>query len=213
MEIISLLKELGVFGIIAFFIQWQLNKSAGRKFEQYRTNLEIQTRQQQSDLDSKLETYKSKLSILNYKSTKIYEQQLSAVIELYRKLICFDKEISQMTTRWKVIHPNQDEEKNDSEQINRAIKAYEEYFLFYKDNLILFPAKSVAQLDALNKQYDEIFRDYLFVKTNKISAENSCRLLKQANENTKNSHIAMEQLIDDFRKLLVVQGNGELINY
>ncbi len=63
MEIFNLLRDLGIFGLAMWFIQLLLSKSADRKFETYKTELDYKTREFQSTLDSKLELYRAELNL------------------------------------------------------------------------------------------------------------------------------------------------------
>ena len=76
MEIINLLRDLGIFGLAMWFIQLLLSKSADRKFESYKMELDHKSREFQATLDSKIELYRAELNLQNYKSTQIYERQL-----------------------------------------------------------------------------------------------------------------------------------------
>jgi len=93
MEIINLLRDLGIFGLAMWFIQLLLSKSANRKFEAYKTELDSKTREFQATLDSKMELYKAELNLQNYKSTQIYERQLDVIIELHKKLVKLNREM------------------------------------------------------------------------------------------------------------------------
>lgn len=74
MEIIELLRDLGVFGLFMWFIQMLLSKSASRQFEGYKNDLNKTLIEHQTLFDSRLELYKTELNLQNYKATKIYEQ-------------------------------------------------------------------------------------------------------------------------------------------
>jgi hypothetical protein len=92
MEIIGLLRDIGILGLAMWFIQHLLTKSADKKFESYKTELDQKTREFQTLLGSKLELYKYKLNLQNYKATQVYEKQLNIFIELHKRLRTMNKD-------------------------------------------------------------------------------------------------------------------------
>src|SRR5690554_7557025 len=113
MEIIELLRDLGIFGLFMWFIQMLLSISASRQFEGYKNDLNKTLIEHKTLFDSRLELYKTELNLQNYKATKIYEQQLSIIIELHKKLLILNQEMAVMIV---VRMKNLAEKTSDSEE-------------------------------------------------------------------------------------------------
>jgi hypothetical protein len=204
MEILNLLRDLGIFGLAMWFIQLLLAKSADRKFESYKTELDHKSREFQATLDSKLELYKAELNLHNYKSTQIYERQLTAVIELHKKLALLNQAMQEMTAFMKLIH--KDAEQEETERINKAATAYNEFLNFYLENQIYIPKATIDQIEKLKSEYFKSYNDYTFGRQfglkNNFTSEKSI----QAGEKVSNEiQPALNQLMVDFRELIGVE--------
>lgn len=211
MEIINLLRDLGIFGIAMFFIQLLLSKSANRKFESYKTELEHKTREFQSTLDSKMELYRAELNLQNYKSTQVYEKQLNIIIDLHKKLTKLSREMQTMTAFAKMII--KDEEREETDRIKNAGEAYNDYMLFYQDNLIFIPNNTVEKLNSIRNEFWSSFNDYTFGRSFGVSNKFTYEKAKEAGERVREKiQPAIDQLIIDFRQLIGVEILGEKQN-
>jgi hypothetical protein len=200
-NIYDVLKEIGVFGLAMWFIQLLITKSTDKKFELYKMELEHKTREFQSSIDNKFENYKAKLNLNNYKSTKIYEKQLDAIIDLHRKLANLHMAMQAMTALFKQVVDTF--EKDEEIKIKKVIDTYNDFLLFYEENKIFLPEKTIEGLDKIRNDYYSAFIDYTHGKqyvSIDIEARSSMR---QANEKVNNEISPnLKLLIEDFRRLI-----------
>jgi rhamnose utilization protein RhaD (predicted bifunctional aldolase and dehydrogenase) len=205
MGIIELLRDLGVFGLLMWFIQLLLSKSADRKFETYKSELSQKTQEFQSLLDSKLELYKVELNLQNYKATKIYEQQLSIIIELHRKLIKLNQTMAMMSVAlMTIVESNEVTEKKEVDQVAKAGVCYDDFNAFYQDNIIFIPTNTTNKIDNIIREYSQNFSSYISQRgtKNEITFEQARNIAQKIINEIKP---ALEQLTFDFRRLLGVE--------
>ncbi len=208
MEIINLLRDLGIFGLAMWFIQMLLSKSANRKFEVYKTELDNKTREFQATLDSKIELYKAELNLQNYKSTQIYERQLNVIIDLYKKLKKLNREMQEMTVFIKPVI--KDAEQEETDRIKKAGDSYNEFMLFYQDNLLFIPQKTADQLENIRNDYFNSYMDYTLGRQLGINSKFTFEKSKDAgNRIQEKVQPAVNQLIIDFRNLIGVEKNAQ----
>jgi len=201
MEIINLLRDLGIFGLAMWFIQLLLTKSADRKFETYKTELDHKTREFQATLDSKMEVYRAELNLQNYKSTQVYERQLNVIIDLHKKLTRLNREMQIMTAFIKQII--KDAEQEETDRIKNAGEAYNDFMLFYQDNLIFIPKHTVDKLNIIRDDYWSSFNDYTFGCNYGIRDKFTWEKSKEAGDKVKEKiQPAVDQLVTDFRQLI-----------
>jgi len=193
----NILRDIGIFGLALWFIQYLLNKSASRKFEVYKTELEQKTREFQATLDSKLELYKAELNIQSYKATKIYEQQLAVIIELDRKLKAMNEKALGMRL---ALMSN----KNKDKAFADATIAHDNFRSFYRNNAILIPQETTDKLDDILKEHSTDFANCL----SKYQVGNSLDFQKEAESIIVFVNEMQEAEIllkSDFKKLLGVE--------
>mgnify|MGYP000038166910 CR=1 FL=1 len=204
MEILNVLKDIGIFGLAMWFIQLLLSKSADRKFETYKTELDHKSREFQATLDSKMELYRAELNLHNYKSTQIYERQLNAVVELHRKLAKLNQAMREMTALMKLIV--KDAEQEESDRINKAAEAYNDFLNFYMENQIFIPHETIAKVEKIKSDYFSSYHDYTIARQLRSSTNFSWEKSKEAGERvTEKIQPALDQLLLDFRELIGVE--------
>lgn len=205
-EIFDLFRDLGIFGLAMWFIQMLLTKSADKKVEKYKTELEQRTKEFQFLLDSKLETYKIELTLQNFKATKVYEQQLTIIIELHRKLTILNRNMAVIS----VVLMNDIIEKTDisgkkvDDQFASTIVAYDDFLSFYQNNLIFIPQYII---DKISKILNEYSRDIIgFMKQRGTADDITFQQALEASHKISNE---MKQAIDllsqEFKSLLGVE--------
>ncbi len=204
MEIINLFRDLGIFGLAMWFVQMLLSKSADRKFETYKMELDNKTREFQATLDSKMELYKAELNLQNYKSTQVYERQLNVIIDLHKKLIKLTREMHIMTSFMKEVIS--DAEREEAERVKNAAESYNDFMLFYQDNLIFLPKDTVYKLNGIKDDYWSSHNDYTFGRRYGSANEYTFSLLKEAGNRVREKiQPAVEQLVLDFKQLIGVE--------
>ena len=206
MEIIDLLRDLGVFGLFMWFIQMLLSKSASRQFEGYKNDLNKTLIEHQTLFDSRLELYKTELNLQNYKATKIYEQQLSIIIELHKKLLSLNQEMALMIVlRMKnIAEKNTESEEKDISQIAKTSISYDDFTKFFQQNILFIPQNTADKIDLIIKEYVSNLLNLITKKgtNNDLSFEEVNSLSIKLRTEIKE---AIEVLKIDFRKLLGVE--------
>jgi hypothetical protein len=204
MEIINLLRDIGVFGLAMWFIQLLLSKSADKKFESYKLELDHKTREFQATLDGKLELYRAELNLRNYKSTQVYERQLNVIIDLHKKLTKLNREMQIMTAYMKPVV--NDAEREETERIKSAGESYNDFFIYYQDNLIFINKNTVDKLNIIRNEYWSSFNDYTFGRNyniqDKMTYQKSVEAMNRVKEKIQP---AVDQLTADFRELIGVE--------
>lgn len=205
-KIFELLGNLGIFGLAMWFIQLVLTKSADRKFEKYKSELDQKTNEFQFFLDSKLETYKNELNLQNYKATKIYEQQLTIIIEIHKKLTILNRKMAIMpiVLMKNITERTEETEKKEIGAVSEAIIAYDEFLALYQDNLIFIPQNIVDKISSLLKDYVQNVLSYITQKgtANEITFEQALTSAKRMPNEIKQ---ALDLLSFEFKSLLGVE--------
>ena len=206
MEIINLLRDLGVFGLFMWFIQMLLSKSASKQFESYKNELNKTLIEHQSIFDNRLELYKTELNLQNYKATKIYEQQLSIIIDLHKKLLTLNQEMAVMIiVRMKhLTEKTTESEEKDLGQIAKTGAFYDDFLKFFQQNILFIPQDTANKIDSIIKEYISNILSLITKKgtSNDLSFEEVNALIIKLSTEIKE---AIEVLKTDFRKLLGVE--------
>jgi hypothetical protein len=205
-KIFELLGNLGFFGLAMWFIQMLLSKSADRKFEKYKTELDQKTKEFQFNLDSKLETYKIELNLQNYKATKIYEQQLTIILDIHKKLSILNRKMAIMPVvlMKNITERTEETEKKEIDAVSEAIIAYDDLHLFYQDNLIFIPQNIVEKINSILGDYSQNFVSYVSQKgtNNEITFEQAFASAKRMPSEIKQ---ALDLLTFEFKSLFGVE--------
>lgn len=205
-KIFELLKELGVFGLAMWFIQMLLSKSADRKFERYKTELDQKSREFQLFLDSKLETYKVELNLQNYKAIKIYEQQLYIIIDLHKKLTILSRKMAiiPVVLMKNITEKTNETEKKEIDTVAEAEMVYDNFLLFYQDNLIFMPQNIVDKTNSIIGEYNQNFISYVSKRgtENEITFQQAFDSGKRITNQIKQ---ALDLLTHEFKNLLGVE--------
>jgi hypothetical protein len=205
-EVFELLRDIGVFGLFMWFIQLLLSKYANRQFESYKAELNKSTTEHQLILDSKLEHHKTELNIKTYKTTKIYEQQLSTIIELHKMLRVLNKEMTMMVVRLMKNITDNTKETEDEELRQFAILSteYDKFIEYYQNNILLIPEPTTLKVDKITKEYINSIVTY--IKRKGSGNEITFMQAKEIGDNlTTDLKEALDQLKNDFRKLIGVE--------
>ncbi len=208
METLNLLEniEVLVFGLVMWVIQLLLLKSANRKFESYKTELNQKTKEFQFLLDSKLQTYRMELKLQNYKETKVYEQQLTIIIDLHKKLTVLHKKmvLISIALKQRISEQTEEYEKKELESVADASITYDDLLLFYQDNLIFIPQNTVDTIDTILQEYSQNFANYIKQRgtINDITFEQALESESKINGEIKE---ALNLLTCEFKRLIGVE--------
>lgn len=201
MEYINLFKELGIFSIAMFFIQLILSKSADRKFEAYKMELDQRSKAFQNNLDTNLQLFKARMDLENFKSTKVYERQLNVIVDLHKKLVNLNMSMNEMTALFKQVRESF--EKEDEERIQHVNASYNEFLRFYEEHKIFLPDNTISSLEKIRADYFSIFLDYTHGKQYGSMDKEARLKMSMTSERMKNDiQPSLKLLIDDFRYLL-----------
>lgn len=204
MEWIKLFTDLGIFTIAGGFITYLLNNSSNRKLESYKSELEQESKNFQSVLDAKLESYKSELNIKSYKSTKVYEQQLSAIVTLYGYLSELNTSMLILTS---AIKPGgSDFDADENKRIDAAANAYNTFNSFFNKNIIFFPDNLVSKIQLLRTEYTSSYTKHTLAFRMKSNSKNTFDEMISASEKVSGEiQDILKQIILDFKNLIGVE--------
>ncbi len=205
-KIFELLRDLGIFGLAMWFFQLLLTKSADRKFERYKSELDQKTKEFQFFLDSKLETYKIELNLQNYKATKVYEQQLTTIIDLHKKPAILSRKMAiiPVSLMKNITERTDDTEKKEIDTVAEAMTSYDDFLLFYQDNLIFLPQSIVDKINGIIGEYNQNFLSYVSQRgtKNEITFQQASDSGKKMTNEIKQ---ALGLLTHEFKNLLGVE--------
>lgn len=208
---INLLRDLGVFTIVAYIIQRIIDNSSNRKLEKYKQELDFTIRGYQLTLDRDLVRYKSDLNLHLSRQTSLHEKRLTIIDEMYKKLVQLDSTMRAMTGIHVVV---EDGEKEQQERVNKAQEAfadYNNYFLFHK---LYFNKATSELLESIRKEYFSANWDFFELKRmqsftggqlSKEGFKESYTKVQDASKRIREDiPKTLEILEDEFRKLLGV---------
>jgi hypothetical protein len=199
--IITLLRDLGIIGLVVWLIKELISRSANRKFESYKSEIEQRTREFQSTLDSKLEAYKSELTLANFKATQLHQKRLNVILELHQKMIELSRTMHEMTAFLKPII--EDAEKEESERIKGAGDAYNEFMKFFFDHKIYLPKEIADKIEEIRSGYFDSYSEYTFGRRTGIKSEFTFEKSKAASKIVREKlQPAIEEIESEFRHLI-----------
>lgn len=203
MEWISLLRDIGVFGLAVWCIQRIIINSANRKFELFKAEIEKDNKKYQSKLDASLESHKTQLNILTLKNIKLHELRLGILAELYEKISVLNMDMKELTVIIKEERGNY--EKEEKGRIENAVYSYNDFSKYYEKKKIFFLPTTAELIDELKNHYFDSLRDYTYTKKIKLSDEFNYELLKKSWNKIKDEvPKILVKLESDFRELLGV---------
>ncbi len=94
----------------------------------------------------------------------------------------------------------EDADQEETDRINSAGEAYNNFILFFSDNLILIPQQTVDQLNTIKDDYWNSLNDYTFGRNYGIKDKFTFEKSLEAGERVREEiQPALNQLIRDFR--------------
>jgi hypothetical protein len=206
MEIIQVLRDIGIFGLAMFFFQLLISKSADRKFESYKTELDHKTREFQAVLDSKVESYRADLILQNYKSTHVYERQLNVFISLFEKISNLNIKMMAITAFIQIVPTDVAEaEKEERDALAEIGDLYNELSNYYKKNLIFIPQRTVIKINGLLDEYFDGINSCIVEKSCGTKADFAKMKAKVGKIVRERIPIALDQLVVDFQSLIGIK--------
>jgi hypothetical protein len=164
-ELIELLKDLGIFGFIIWGVQSIINKSASKKMENFRNEMEFKTRKLQSELDVERDKLKLQIEEIKYKNSKLHDKQGEVIETLYKNLVLLSRSIRRYTAFVKLV-PINEEERNQEErqQLTDIEENFAKFSEYFELNRIYFTEEMCKSIEDLSSIYNEKMHDYIFPK-------------------------------------------------
>lgn len=201
MDLIQLLKDLGIFTVMGVALTYLL-KTLGKHFMDQ--NIEIHKMQ----LNQQLESHKAELELLNVKQSRLHDKRIETIQELYEKLTEFYVDLDTLI-RWKNVTGLSEQEikKQQFEEANKTFESGSKFSRYYLMNKLYFSKEMCVTIDEIIKemrscQYDLTIQ-YQWMN---LSAELQMNSFTQAKEKLeKDVPMLKEQIETNFREILGVE--------
>ena len=210
MEWIKILETLGITTIFSTAATLLIGYFISRKYLAYEKELENSSEQFKNQLYFSLETHKITLEELYYKSSKLHDKRLEIISNLYGVIVDLDMAMTSMTSLLKLVSGDKDKDDDDEkERIKNAGECYSKYQDYFSKNRIYFSLKTCELLDKLRVEYWDSFWDYTYkARFGGGDFKFNYGLAKKASEKVqKDIPLVLEQLENDFRKIIKVEEN------
>jgi hypothetical protein len=158
MELINLLKDIGVFTIASFFIQRIIINASNKRLDEHRQQLEFATKGYQLTLDADLEKFKSELRLQASKQTSLHDKRLTIIDQVYVKLVDLDSAMQEMTRPAHLVY--EDAEKEKLERVKKAQDAFSSFNNYFLYHQLYFDKATATLLDTVRKEYYSANFDY-----------------------------------------------------
>ena len=197
----NLVRDLGVFSGVIWLVQHLIGKSTTKSIEQFKSQLVNNHKQFQNKLDADLEKHKDKLFFETTKATKLHEQQLEAINEIFKRLMSLDRAMLEMTSLLKLKGENP--EKEEVDRIKNAGSAYNDFLVYFDGHSILLPEETETLLENIRSDYFDSYSDYTFGRSFGVESKFTYEQSKAAGDRVRvKIKEAIKQLKSNFRKLM-----------
>jgi len=159
----------------------------------------------EKELDNKQALLEKEITLTVARTTKLYEDRLSILRDIYKKMVTLDREMNVMTMPFKEVR--QDAEKEENERIENAGKAYNDFLLCYTENKVFLTKKLDSHLEKLRQSYFDSYWDYTSGRRfGGMDFKFSYEQAKAASDKVRNQIPPILTEIEvEFRKLLGVE--------
>ena len=202
----SIIKEIGFVGILSGFVTW-LMKELGkfyidRKIKSYEYELAEKSKDIDRQLNFSIENYKKSLELIYFKASKLHDERLKIISDLYEKIVTLDSAMHNMTQLWKLGSADAElDKKNENARIELASKSYIDFQEFYLKRKIFFKKSTCILIDKINSDYFDSYWDYTY--KNRFGGgdfEFNFKLAKKAGEKVKEEiPPVLESIENEFR--------------
>jgi hypothetical protein len=183
-SIIDLLSNVGIFGIGAYFIQKQIDKSS----------------------EKRLEEFKSTLGLILNNEKALHNKRLLIIEDLYERLVELDFCLKKITSPLK--QASEDEEK----QLQETSGAFQKFHLYFEKNKIYFGKRTCDKIHKIRDAIHNAIWDFNQPRMVKEHQIKETETVKQAYLDLKNAYKAIrdeipklrEELETEFRQILNV---------
>ena len=196
----EIIKELGVVGIVTSAIAWLFKTLSeyfiSKRFTSFEKELDVKAEMYKAELDKDLESYKKDLNLDLTKRERLHQRRLDILGDLYKKIVDLDFAMVELTAIFKRVVSDFDKEETD--RIEKAGNAYNEFLKYYKGHKIYFRPETCKFLDSLVAGYFDSLWDYTYKTRTGIP---DAKLTKQAYDKLQiEIPKVKEQIEGDFRK-------------
>ncbi|MBX2917059.1 MAG: hypothetical protein KF856_17445 [Cyclobacteriaceae bacterium] len=167
----DIIQNLGLFTIATGFISWLLKRLGeyfmDKRFKSFEAELQIKSEEYRLELDKRLETYKSDLSLQQLKKERLHNKRSEILEELYKRIVTLDFAMKELTAVFKQIKSDYDKE--EQERINKSGNAYNEFLIYFKTHKLYFTEQTNKILDDLTAKYFDTLWDHTYEKRMRVS--------------------------------------------
>ena len=154
---VSVLKDVGVFGLgfglIVWAVQKIINNSSERRFADYKSQMDLQLMSYKNQYDGQIEEYKSQLKFLNDRLSLLHTERLKIIKELNDRLVKLHSAMVRLVLM-RPIDPDPIKENEIKAQIlEDAQVAYAEYNNYILFNKLYFKKELSDKLDKIRVDY------------------------------------------------------------
>lgn len=206
-------------GVVLFGIQAIINYILNKRIENYKHDINEKAQKSNHDLtlklqDSnhglsiKLEEFKTDLSLIFAKQSKLHENRLVVISDLYGKIVDLHQKMTELTIRFKIVPADKEmADKQELERIHLTGSSYNDFLIFYLKNKIYLSTETCEKIDSIQKHYSIVFYDYTIDKRLGMPPDRESFNKIYKTFDTVNEVITpiLGQIADDFRELLGVK--------
>lgn len=201
MEILQILKDIGIFGIGATVIGLLVKYFINKKFKSYEIELQTKSDEFKLGLEKNLESHKADLNLVSYKKEKLHFTRLEVISELFKRIVVLHSAMREMTAILKTEIKNYDKE--EVERIERTRNSYNDFLTYYREHEIYFSDECCKLLDSLIHEYFDSLWDYTYEKRYGIkNPKRMTEVYKKVSDEIPN---ILGLLKSEFRKIIKVE--------
>jgi len=193
-------------GLIIWLIQKTFDSYITKRFEAYKSELQIKSNEHKLTLDKDLKDYESKLNLFINKSNLLHQRRLDILSKLYRKLVFLNRTMFEMTRLVKFVYNVEDRDASENKRIMDAGLAYNDFSEYFDKNKIYFSTEICDLIVKLKKEFWNSYNDYTF--GSKFGLPPSDMTYQQAKDAAKKIDEDVPKILDiietEFRKLVGV---------
>lgn len=157
----ELLQNIGVFTVALGLIAWVF-RSLGMQYlnknlELHKSELDKNVREFQHELDTSLESERNQFKLEFIKYSRIHEERLKIIRELYKHLVNLHRSMKELT---QLLWPSTGEAKEERRKrvIDQAIESLDSFENYYTYEKIMFNEETCKLIDEVLKEFSESFR-------------------------------------------------------
>ncbi len=196
----SILKEIGVVGVLAGLLTW-LIKQLGQNF------IDKNLKAYEKKLDHQSELFKQELSFLSQKANRLHDKRIERIEEIYALLTDFHNDMQQLIS-WKIVTgmAKEEIEQQEIDNVNKANESGTKFLAYYTRNKLYFNDETCKLIEDIIKHLKGSHTDFTFKYIfQNIPAEMHYENVKNATEKIRETVPAIKvQLEANFRKIIGV---------